>query len=497
MLRLPLFVLLTLWCTVAPLFGNDITGRWRLLRQSKDGNTLVTFLELKQQGSNLQGTLMLDYGDIGISDGHVRGDKVAFIVNIAPTYSFRYTGTVGQDQMKLSQYDPNIGWVPATAIRMKANESITPPRLPLPDLHAVEDNRLARTPPMGWNSWNFFHDKIDDHTVREIADAMVSSGMQKAGYLYINIDDTWEGTRDEAGRIRSNNKFPNMRRLSDYVHSKGLKLGIYSSPGPRTCGGYEGSYGHEQQDAITYAEWGIDYLKYDWCSAFRIYKDSEMRPVYQKMGDALRQTGRPIIYSLCQYGRNDVWKWAKLVDGNLWRTTEDIRDNANSMISNAEAEADLSKWAEPGHWNDPDMLEIGNGGMSQDEYRMHMTWWAMLAAPLIAGNDLRNMNQDTVQILTNAEVIAIDQDPLGKHGQRVKKDGDVEIWTRSLQGNAVAIAIMNLGNENKNVTVGWHEFGIDEVKSARELWHHLDLPNSTGYSATLERHGAVLIRVQQ
>ena len=206
-----------------------------------------------------------------------------------------------------------------------------PPRLPLPALHDVPDNGLARTPPMGWNSWNKFARKIDDISVRGMADAMVASGMRDAGYTYINIDDTWEGPRDAQGNITGNLKFPNMKGLADYVHSKGLKIGIYSSPGPKTCGGYEGSFGHEEQDAKTYAAWGFDYLKYDWCSAGRIYKDSDMRAVYQKMGDALLATGRPIVFSLCQYGDDDVWKWGAKVGGNLWRTTGDINDSWKRM----------------------------------------------------------------------------------------------------------------------------------------------------------------------
>jgi alpha-galactosidase len=288
-----------------------------------------------------------------------------------------------------------------------------------------------------------------------------------------------------------------MKALADYVHAKGLKIGIYSSPGPKTCAGYEGSYGHEEQDAHTFAEWGIDFVKYDWCSAFRIYSDSEMRAVYQKMGDALRESGRPMVYSLCQYGKNDVWKWGKLVGGNLWRTTGDIEDNAHSMFSNAEAEVDLAPWAEPGHWNDPDMLEIGNGGMSADEYRTHMTFWSILAAPLIAGNDLRNMTPETRAILTNSEVIAINQDVLGRQGHRVQKHGNIEIWTRPLAGGAVALAIFNLGVPDTSVTVGWQALGISNMRSVRDPWARHDLPAAMAeYSGTIKSHGAELLRLE-
>src|SRR5579884_1955950 len=240
----------------------------------------------------------------------------------------------------------------------------------------AQSSQIAATPPMGWNSWNHFAERVTDADVRAAADALVSSGMRDAGYIYVNIDDTWEGQRDANGVIHTNSKFPDMKALADYVHSKGLKLGIYSSPGPKTCAGYEGSYGHEEQDAKTYAAWGIDYLKYDWCGARNIYKDDEMQAVYQKMGDALQASGRPIVYSLCQYGRQEVWEWGPDVGGNLWRTTGDIRDSWDSMSKIGFNQDELAPYAAPGHWNDPDMLEIGNGGMTDTEYRTHMSLWS-------------------------------------------------------------------------------------------------------------------------
>src|SRR5205085_5099508 len=224
----------------------------------------------------------------------------------------------------------------------------------------------------------------------------------------VNIDDTWEAGRDAQGNILANEKFPDMKALADYVHSKGLKLGIYSSPGRLTCAGYMGSYGHEEQDAKTWASWGIDYLKYDWCSAAQIYKDEDMQAVYQKMGDALLKAGRPIVYSLCQYGRSDVWAWGARVGGNLRRTTNDISDRWDSMERIGFSQFRIAPYIRPGHFNDPDMLEIGNGGMSDDEYRTHMSLWSMLASPLLAGNDVRNMTDEIKSILMNKEVIAID-----------------------------------------------------------------------------------------
>src|SRR5579875_3608657 len=294
----------------------------------------------------------------------------------------------------------------------------------------------ARTPPMGWNSWNHFAGKVTDADVRSAADMLVSTGMRDAGYVYVNVDDTWQGKRDAQGVIQSNERFPDMKALADYVHSKGLKFGIYSSPGAQTCARFEGSLGHEAQDAQTYASWGVDFLKYDLCS-YRTDMKAEkaahpedadadnklMIAAYRKMGDALRQatkgTGRPIVYSLCQYGWDHVWTWGPTVDAQMWRTTGDISDRYDRMMAIANLQAGLAKYAAPGHWNDPDMLEIGNGGMTADEYRTHMSLWAVLAAPLLAGNDLSKMSETDRGILMNREALAIDQDPLGKQGDRV------------------------------------------------------------------------------
>ncbi len=231
---------------------------------------------------------------------------------------------------------------------------------------------------MGWNSWNKFRTQISDALVREIADAMVSSGMRDAGYLYVNIDDGWQGRRDEKGLIRANERFPDMKALGVYVHSKGLKPGIYSSPGPRTCTQYEGSYGHEEQDAATYAGWGVAYLKYDWCSARAVHQTAEeQRAAYQKMAVALARAGRPIVFAICQYGQNGVGEWGPRTGGNLWRTTGDIRDTWASMEQIGFGQDVWTKFAGVGHWNDPDMLEVGNGGMTDTEYRTHMSLWAL------------------------------------------------------------------------------------------------------------------------
>jgi alpha-galactosidase len=354
---------------------------------------------------------------------------------------------------------------------------------------------------MGWNSWNKFAGKITDADVRTMADAMVSSGMDKLGYVYINIDDTWEGSRDADGRITTNKKFPDMKALADYVHSKGLKIGIYSSPGPKTCAGYEGSFGHEEQDAKTFAEWGIDYLKYDLCSARAIYSSTEANHegLYQKMGEALEHAGRPVVFSLCQYGENDVWTWGTKVGGNLWRTTGDIRDTWDSMDKIGFSQLAISSYTRPGNWNDPDMLEVGNGGMTADEYRTHMSLWSMLAAPLIAGNDLRSMTDETKSILMNREVIAIDQDAAAKPVQTLGKQGQVETLWRPLQDGSIVIGVFNRGNSAAAANLQWSSLpgGFAGKKVvARDLWRHTAVSmSSAAYTGLVPSHGVALLRI--
>lgn len=365
--------------------------------------------------------------------------------------------------------------------------------------------QVAQTPPMGWNSWNHFRRNIDDKTVREQADAMVSSGMRDAGYVYINIDDTWEGERDAQGFIHPNSKFPDMKALADYVHSKGLRLGIYSSPGAKTCAGYEGSLGHEQQDADTYAKWGIDYLKYDLCGLRTELKTAPtpeaahqiMIDAYTRMHDALERTGRPIVFSLCQYGNDAVWRWGRDVGGNLWRTTGDISDHYSRMAEIGFGQAGLSRFAGPGHWNDPDMLEVGNGGMKPNEYRTHMSLWAILAAPLLAGNDLTTMSPETVALLTNREVIAIDQDKLGKEGDRVYAEGPIEVWTKPLSDGSKVVGIFNRHPGPMTTTLNFREVGFSSPVHVRDIWVAKDLGEMKDpYTVTVPGHGVVLLRVK-
>ncbi len=377
----------------------------------------------------------------------------------------------------------------------------------LPSSPAHAQTTLASTPPMGWNSWNHFAKKVTDADVRAAADALVASGMRDAGYIYVNIDDTWEGQRDAQGNIQTNSKFPDMKALADYVHSKGLKLGIYSSPGPKTCAGYEGSYGHEQQDADTYAKWGVDYLKYDLCSYRNVMKTESngdqqkawtmMQQAYEKMHQALLNTHRPIVYSLCQYGWDAVWNWGPKVGGNLWRTTGDISDNYDRMSLIGFSQAGLAKYAAPGRWNDPDMLEVGNGRMKPDEYRTHMSLWAMLAAPLLAGNDLSKMDDTTKSILMNKEVIAVDQDALGVQGDRVHATGPFEVWMKPLQDGSKAVALFNRSESDYPITVQLKDVGFDGPVQARDLWSHADLGTLNGsYTVVVPRHGVVMLRLK-
>jgi alpha-galactosidase len=353
---------------------------------------------------------------------------------------------------------------------------------------------VAQTPPMGWNSWNYFAGKVDDKGIRAAADQIVATGMKDAGYTYVNIDDTWEGERDANGVIHTNSKFPDMKALADYVHSKGLKIGIYSGPGTKTCAGFAASLGHEEQDAKTYADWGIDYLKYDLCSFGGDVMQKQapndkaaqmklMTDAYVKMGKALKSTGRPIVFSLCQYGWDSPWEWAPALGGNLWRTTDDIQARWQSIYDIASEQSGLEKYAGPGHWNDPDMLEVGNGKLSLAENRTHFSWWAMLAAPLLAGNDLPNIKPEIAAILTNKDVIAIDQDPLGKQGRHAYSDGEVEVWTRELQGGAMAIAVINVGSDRYS-THPFHldleKIGLHGQQTGKNLW--------TGKTVTLTNH---------
>jgi alpha-galactosidase len=371
--------------------------------------------------------------------------------------------------------------------------------------------KAAMTPPMGWNSWNHFADKVTDADVRAAADMMVSTGMKDAGYVYVNLDDTWESERDASGVLHTNKKFPDMKGMIDYVHSKGLKFGIYSSPGAKTCGGYAGSLDHEAQDAKMYADWGVDFLKYDLCSYEDVMlkaqaehpndptiKKRMMIAAYKKMGDALKATGRPIVYSLCQYGVDQPWKWGPEVGASMWRTTDDIDDSYGRMIAIGFSQVGLSKFAGPGHWNDPDMLEIGNGKMTDAQYQTHMTLWVMLAAPLLAGNDLSKMTDADKRLLLNKEAIAVDQDPLGRQGDRLYVSGDLEVWTKPLKGGRLAVAMFNRSWSTRDVSVDLAQIGFPAGAKIRDVWKEKDLGEKKGTVVdTLPKWSATLFIVSK
>jgi alpha-galactosidase len=379
------------------------------------------------------------------------------------------------------------------------------------------DRKLALTPPMGWNSWNVWGTAVTEEKIRRAADALIDSGLAAHGFRHVNIDDAWMGTRDASGAIRPNEKFGDIKALADYVHSKGLLLGIYSSPGPKTCGGYEGSFGHEAQDARTWAAWGIDYLKYDWCSYGDVVKDPDleaMRKPYRVMRAALDATGRDVVFSFCQYGMGNVWEWGSAVGGNLWRTTGDMVDNWDSLKNvgfgggtwgGTPTPAGIGGFGGPGHWNDPDMLVVGKvgwgpsvhpTGLTGDEQVTHMTLWALQAAPLLVGADLTALDPFTLALLTNDDVLDVDQDPLGKGASRRSVNGETEVWARPLADGTIAVGLFNRGDAKTRVTARWADLGISGSQPVRDLWLRKDLAAASDeVSAEVASHGAQLLRV--
>jgi alpha-galactosidase len=362
---------------------------------------------------------------------------------------------------------------------------------------------LAPTPPMGWNSWNKFGCNVSEQLIRETADALVSSGMKDAGYQFVVIDDCWQVSRDANGVIVADpQRFASgMKALADYVHSRGLKFGVYSDAGSKTCQGRPGSNGYEEVDARQYAAWGVDYLKYDWCNTDGV----DPKIAYPTMRDALRASGRPIVFSMCEWGRSQPWTWARGV-GHLWRTTGDIGPSWQSFARLLDQQVDLWKFAGPGGWNDPDMLEVGNGTLTPAENRAHFSLWCLLAAPLMAGNDIRQMAPEIRDILVNREIVAIDQDPLGAQGRRIRRDdlargASVEIWAKKLQDGGYAIALLNRSNTNTEpvpMAVSWQEVGLryDAEPMVRDLWAKKDLGRVKGtFTATVAAHDVVMIRV--
>ena len=371
--------------------------------------------------------------------------------------------------------------------------------------HGLE-NGLARTPPMGWNSWNKFGCQgINEKVVREAADAIASNGMKDAGYQFVVIDDCWQTGRDAAGNIVADAEhFPSgIKALADYVHGKGLKFGIYTDAGTMTCANRPGSVGREYQDARQYANWGVDYLKEDWCN---ILPGQSSESSYTLMRNALASTNRPIVFSICEWGSTKPWLWASSI-GNLWRATDDIQDcwsckrswGGKGVVEILDKVNGLESFAGPGHWNDLDMLEVGNGGMTKEEYQAHFSMWALLSAPLLAGTDLAHMTPDTKEILLNEEVIAVDQDTMGLPGRRVKKMDELEVWSKQLADGGRAVALLNRSDKPAIIVANWQDIGYPSslAGSVRDLWAKKDLGRRVGsYSAEVPRHGVVLVTVQ-
>lgn len=391
----------------------------------------------------------------------------------------------------------------------------------------VVGDKLALTPPMGWNSWYIHYDRVSDRTMRAAADAMISSGMADFGYSYVNIDDCWMvkansndpvlggEPRDASGAVRPNGKFPDMAALADYIHSKGLKAGLYISPGPTTCAGYVGSYQHEEIDAKKFAEWGFDFLKYDWCSYGGVPREEGLegfKKPYRLMGEILKSLDRDIVFNLCQYGMADVWKWGGEVGGNCWRTTGDLGLEGGRLsigiyqvgLRNAE----LWEYAKPGEWNDPDYILIGYVGDAQqagegrpttltpNEQYTHMSMWCLMAAPLIFSGDMEKLDPFTLNILCNAEVIAVDQDPLGKQARIVRRNEEELVLAKPLQDGSLAVGLFNLGEFEREISVSWAELGISGPRTVRDLWRQKDIGASEKtWSARVGRHGVSLVRL--
>jgi alpha-galactosidase len=383
-------------------------------------------------------------------------------------------------------------------------------------------DQIALTPPMGWNSWNCFAGSVTEDKIKAAADAMVSSGLINHGWSYVNIDDFWEVNKDSQdptlqgprrsadGRILPNPRFPDMKGLTDFAHARGLKIGLYSSPGPWTCGGCVASWQHEIEDARQYGDWGFDYLKYDWCSYGEVVKGEGVayyEKPYQVMRAALNQVPRDIVFSFCQYGMGDVWKWGAETGGNSWRTTGDITDTWTSMSHIGFSQNGHEKYAGPGHWNDPDMLVVGNVGwganlhpthLSPNEQYTHISLWCLLSAPLLIGCDMTQMNDFTLSLLSNDEVLAVDQDSLGHQAARVAQDGSLEIWAKDLEDGSKAVGLFNRGEDDAQVTAKWTDLGISGRQAVRDLWRQKNLGQfDAKFETTIPRHGVVLVKISR
>jgi alpha-galactosidase len=387
------------------------------------------------------------------------------------------------------------------------------------EFEIVAGSQLALTPPMGWNHWYAHYGRITDKLMREAADLMISSGMADVGYSYVNVDDCWAiapgskdpsrngPVRDEKGTILSNKHFPDMKGLADYIHSKGLKAGIYSSPGPLTCASYAGSYQHEEQDAATFAAWGYDFLKYDWCRYDKVAPKptlDEMKAPYLLMGKALANQRRDILFNLCQYGRQNVWEWGHEVQGHSWRTSRDLGYELDRVFEVALGNAAHREFQQPGRWNDPDYLQIGNIGkgsglqpcpLGPDEQYAFMSLWCLMAAPLFYSGDMASLDAFTLNVLCNPEVIEVDQDPLGKCARVVKLNETTFLMVKEMADGTKAVGLCNAGRIPTTITARWQDIGIRGRQPVRDLWRQKDLgKHRDAFSAMVPARGVVLVR---
>ena len=354
-----------------------------------------------------------------------------------------------------------------------------------------------QTPPMGWASRQRLGTMIDDAAIRQAADGLEETGLKTFGYTYVEADDGWQGPRDENGALRGNENFPDMKVLGDYIHAKGLRFGLLTSAGAQSCGGFTGSYGHEAEDARNFAEWGVDVLVYDFCGTEKIYPtQNEREAAYRKMSAALRGSGRQIALAVSQSGETNVTARTPDSGVDMWREAKDIEDKWDSMIGAALAENGTETGVGPGRWNDPGLVQVGNGAMTPDEYRTQLNVWAVLAAPMVLGNDVRIMRRETVDLLTNREVIAIDQDPLGRQGRLVSQTANTSVWAKPLADGSIAVAFVNRGNTSAPAAVSWQQLGITGRHQVRDVWWHENIGTANNnYAVFLTPHTSLLLRM--
>ena len=512
-----------------------LDGNWTAL-QASPGSAAPVEATLVFSGD--RGTMHVGADDWPLFDVAETGANVAFTLVIpgTPYVTIRYSGTLDGDELQLASRDDNQGVFrlnarragtgnppPIAATRPAPAQQTEPPRVAslnpplappvappvaaapagppgkpaLPPLRELAPNNLAKTPPMGWASRQRLGTGIDDAAIRQAAEGLDQTGLRAAGYVHVEVGDGWQGPRDRNGALHGNEKFPDMKALGDTIHGKGLKFGLTLAAGEKSCGGFTGSYGHEEQDAKTLASWGVDYVVYEWCGAETIYTtEAEQRAATQKMAEALRATGRDIVFGMSQEGAFDVARWGAKSGANLWRTGRAIEDDWQAVTQAGFGQNGKEEFAAPGRWNDPGLVQVGNGGMTPDEYRSQVNLWAILAAPLMLGTEVRIMTRDTLSVLINEEAIAIDQDPLGRQGKRVAENGETEVWARPLADGSTAVAFFNRGAQSAPVAVSWQQLGIEGARRVRDLWWHQNLGVANGrYVVFLTGHTSLLLRL--